>query len=218
VTRGRLPLLAIAAAILMLGLATGGRAAPWPATTPGWWYPWAQWRLGEGAYAGHAGDKSMRPRSAPATIPTWGFQRLQQLVYSRSADVQRELALHNQARAQNGLAPLRINLYLMYAAQLKAKRIAACGQFTHAPCGEDPFKVFYDSGYIAGTPVSWYAGENIAAGYATPELVFDAWMNSPGHRANILNGSFAGVGFRELSTSTFPFLWTADFGFRSYSK
>ena len=62
------------------------------------------------------------------------------------------------------------------------------------------------------------AGENIAAGYASPEDVMDGWMNSQGHRANILNCAFRdiGVGYVYLANDTgqvnYRHYWTQDFG------
>ncbi|MGN0678895.1 MAG: CAP domain-containing protein [Oscillospiraceae bacterium] len=62
-----------------------------------------------------------------------------------------------------------------------------------------------------------YAAENIAAGYRTPEAVVDGWMNSPGHRANILNPElqYLGVGFycdtEGIGTTNYKYYWSQNF-------
>jgi uncharacterized protein YkwD len=62
----------------------------------------------------------------------------------------------------------------------------------------------------------WTYGENIAAGYPSPEHVVDAWMNSAGHRANILNPDFRdiGVGYIYKPDTTYGHYWTQDMGAR----
>mgnify|MGYP000966070924 FL=1 len=52
------------------------------------------------------------------------------------------------------------------------------------------------------------AGENIAMGYTTPEAVVTGWMNSPGHRANILNASFTQIGVGYVASGNY---WTQEF-------
>ena len=65
----------------------------------------------------------------------------------------------------------------------------------------------------AGYPYST-GGENIACGYSTPQAVMNGWMNSSGHRANILNASFCdiGVGYAFESASSYRYYWTQDLG------
>jgi hypothetical protein len=60
-------------------------------------------------------------------------------------------------------------------------------------------------------------GENIACGYSTPQAVMNGWMNSSGHRANILSASFCdiGVGYAFGAASSYGHYWTQDFGRRS---
>ncbi len=66
-----------------------------------------------------------------------------------------------------------------------------------------------NAGYL-GSPL----GEDIAGGYLTPQAVFDSWMASPGHCANIMSGSFqsVGIGYFFLASPPFGQYWTADFG------
>jgi uncharacterized protein YkwD len=96
--------------------------------------------------------------------------------------------LINQTRQRAGLPILRPNRVLRRAAGLKLGRIASCGQFTHTPCGAPFTTAFRAAGWHRGT-----MGENIAFGGASlgsPAAIFQSWMNSPGHRANIMSRSF----------------------------
>jgi uncharacterized protein YkwD len=98
------------------------------------------------------------------------------------------LVLVNQERANNGLAPLEWSTAMEGAAAVRAEEISR--SFSHTrPDGSRCFTAF-PSG------VSYPIGENIACGQSTPEAVMDCWMNSPGHRANILgNYKHLAVGF-----------------------
>jgi len=106
---------------------------------------------------------------------------------------QQVVELTNQERAKNGLAPLKENAELNYAADEYAELMSDRGVLSHTgPDGSQPWDRAKAVGYEAQT-----MGENIAAGQKTPEQVVAAWMNSPGHRANILNPKYTeiGVGF-----------------------
>lgn len=52
----------------------------WPIPLPGWFWLWAQWRLGRGPYKGHACDPALRPKDAPSRIPAWAWARLKVLI------------------------------------------------------------------------------------------------------------------------------------------
>ena len=98
------------------------------------------------------------------------------------------LALVNEARAQEGLAPLTLAQNLTQAAQVRAGELPVL--FSHTrPDGRSCFTALAEAGVAYRT-----AGENIAAGYATPEAVVDGWLHSEGHRANILNEDFTQMG------------------------
>ena len=98
------------------------------------------------------------------------------------------LALVNEARAQEGLAPLTLAENLTQAAQVRAGELPVL--FSHTrPDGRSCFTALDEAGVAYRT-----AGENIAAGYATPEAVVDGWLHSEGHRANILNEDFTQMG------------------------
>lgn len=101
------------------------------------------------------------------------------------------LRLVNIERTSRGLKPLSNNAKLEKAADIRAVEIV--GKFDHErPNGQDPFTAIEGNGGGFMT-----VSENIAAGYFTPEEVVIGWMNSPGHKANILNASFThmGVGY-----------------------
>ncbi len=123
---------------------------------------------------------------------------------------QQVLDLINVQRANNGLAAVLLDLNLDAAAEAHALDMATTPCFQHNSCdGTATFtrvKAYY-------TPNTWL-GEIIAAGYSTPEAVVDGWMNSPGHRANILDGNFkvAGVALAYSNVGTYRTYWVVDFG------
>ena len=97
-------------------------------------------------------------------------------------------ALVNAARRDAGLSELELDADLCAAAQARAQEIAQ--SFSHTrPDGSSCFTILEEFG------ISYRAaGESIAMGQRTPEEVMDGWMNSSGHRANILNGTFPSIG------------------------
>jgi uncharacterized protein YkwD len=118
--------------------------------------------------------------------------------------------LTNQERAENGLSGLSLNGDLVASARAHSADMAAQDYFDHPGLdGSSPGDRIAATGYEA-----WRWGENIAAGYTTPETVVDAWMNSAGHRANILSESFCdiGVGYAYDDDSTYGHYWTQNFG------
>lgn len=103
---------------------------------------------------------------------------------------QRVADLVNQERAKAGLAPLQMDESLNKVAQAKAADMAQNKYFSHnSPTYGSPFDMMKQFGISYRT-----AGENIAMGQRSPEEVMSQWMNSPGHRQNILNGSFTKIG------------------------
>ncbi|MGW7269269.1 sigma-70 family RNA polymerase sigma factor [Streptomyces sp. NPDC054864] len=117
--------------------------------------------------------------------------------------------LANAERAKSGCGPLTLNSKLGDAAQGHSDDMAERDFFDHTnPDGEDPGDRVTAAGYKWST-----YGENIAAGQRTPSAVMDSWMNSSGHRANILNCSFKeiGIGYRQGSGGPW---WTQNFGAR----
>jgi uncharacterized repeat protein (TIGR01451 family) len=108
--------------------------------------------------------------------------------------------LVNQERASVGCAPLAINQQLTTAAQAHSTDMALNDFFSHTSSnGSSPWERINNAGYQFS-----YAAENIAAGYTTPQAAVNAWMASPGHRANILNCILedTGVGYYFLANDT----------------
>jgi uncharacterized protein YkwD len=97
----------------------------------------------------------------------------------------------NAARAQSSLPNLKANDALTNAAFAKAKDMFANNYWAHtSPTGVTPWKWLGDAGYNYDV-----AGENLAKNYVSAQATVDAWMASPTHRANILNGKYQDIGF-----------------------
>ena len=96
----------------------------------------------------------------------------------------------NQNRTANNESALRVSPLLTAAAQQKANDMAASGYFAHtSPSGLTPWYWFEKVGYQFN-----YAGENLAVDFSDSQDVTNAWMNSPEHRANILDSDFTEIG------------------------
>jgi len=120
------------------------------------------------------------------------------------------LTLVNQERSAQHLHSLSWDTELHDAARGHSVDMAANNYFSHT---SQDGRTFSDRIQAAGYQYNT-AGENIAAGYSTPEAAMNGWMNSSGHRANILNSSYCdlGVGYAYDSGSTYDHYWTQDFG------
>ena len=117
---------------------------------------------------------------------------------------QRVAELVNKERVRYGLEPLSVNVELSNVARLKSQDMKDKKYFSHnSPTYGSPFDMMKKFGISYKT-----AGENIAMGQRTPEEAVDAWMNSEGHRANILNGSFKEIGVGYVSEGNY---WTQMF-------
>lgn len=106
---------------------------------------------------------------------------------------QEVVRLVNAERASYGLPALSIRADLCQYARVKSQDMHDSGYFSHtSPNYGSPFDMMKSFGITYS-----HAGENIAMGYSTPEAVISAWMNSEGHRANILSASYTelGVGY-----------------------
>ncbi len=100
------------------------------------------------------------------------------------------IRLVNEIRAENGLKPLSANWELSRVARFKSQDMADNRYFSHtSPTYGSPFQMIRAFGLSFRT-----AGENIAYGQRTPQTVVNAWMNSSGHRANILNATYTKIG------------------------
>ncbi|MCX2181484.1 CAP domain-containing protein, partial [Streptomyces sp. SKN60] len=123
-----------------------------------------------------------------------------------ATEAQQVIDLTNAERAKAGCGPVTANSLLTRAAQGHSDDMAARNFFDHTnPDGADPGDRVTATGYRWST-----YGENIAKGQRTPAEVMDAWMNSPGHRANILNCSFKEIGIG-IHDAGGPY-WTQVFG------
>ncbi|MEV6765821.1 CAP domain-containing protein [Streptomyces sp. NPDC051105] len=127
---------------------------------------------------------------------------------SEEAVVEAEvLKLVNEERAKVGCSALSANSSLTTLAETFSEDMAARDFFDHTdPDGKTP----WDRAAAAG--IANLGGENIARGQATAQAVMDAWMNSEGHRANILNCDFKTLGVGVHFGSGGPW-WTQDFGY-----
>jgi len=130
------------------------------------------------------------------------------------ADFESEvIELVNAERQDLGINPLSYDADLAVAARLHSQDMGNQDYFSHDSLdGTKFYERIIDEGYDYNL-----CGENIAAGQSTPEDVVDTWMNSPGHRANILNPDFCdiGVGYASVAGSTYNHHWTQDFGRKS---
>lgn len=122
--------------------------------------------------------------------------------------------LVNWARAQDGRRGLALRRSLVRAAALKGQAVAACGQFSHTPCGTDLAAQVRKTGYRYSL-----FGENLYAGpwgRVSARSVVGAWLDSPPHRANLLSPAFRELGVAParadglLGTGE-SVLWTAAF-------
>lgn len=127
--------------------------------------------------------------------------QLDKSVSSYEAEV---IRLVNNIRQQNGLQPLTANWELSRVARYKSQDMVDKRYFSHtSPTYGTPFQMIKNFGISFKT-----AGENIAYGYATPQAVVDGWMNSSGHRANILNASYKQIGVGYVAQGNY---WTQMF-------
>ncbi len=112
--------------------------------------------------------------------------------------------LVNQIRKNHGLKPLTVNWQLSRVARYKSQDMLDKKYFSHtSPTYGSPFDM------IKAFNISYKtAGENIAMGYTTPSAVVNGWMNSTGHRANILNANFTQIGVGYVANGHY---WTQMF-------
>ncbi|BBO70791.1 hypothetical protein DSCA_47210 [Desulfosarcina alkanivorans] len=129
-----------------------------------------------------------------------------------SSEEEEVLAGVNLERQIYNLGPLQWDSSLHAAALGHSEDMARNDYFSHTSLdGRSAGQRITQAGYSLYT-----YGENIAAGYSTPAAVVEGWMNSAGHRANILSSSFCdiGVGLAYSAASRYGYYWTQDFGRR----
>ena len=117
------------------------------------------------------------------------------------------IQLTNQERAKHGLKPLKANWELSRVARYKSMDMRDRNYFSHtSPTYGSPFTMIKNFG------ISYRAAaENIAAGQTTPQQVVQAWMNSEGHRRNILNPNYTEIGVGYAAGGTKRHYWTQMF-------
>ena len=117
---------------------------------------------------------------------------------------QEVIRLVNEIRAENGLKVLTYDWELARVARYKSQDMKDNKYFSHtSPVYGTPFQMIKNFGISYRS-----AGENIAKGYATPQAVVNGWMNSSGHRANILNANYTHIGVGYVSGGNY---WTQMF-------
>ena len=123
---------------------------------------------------------------------------------SVTAFEQEVIRLVNEIRLENGLTALSHNWELSRVARIKSQDMKDNRYFAHnSPVYGTPFQMIRSFGISFRS-----AGENIAKGYSTPQAVVNGWMNSSGHRANILNANFTHIGVGYVSGGNY---WTQMF-------
>ncbi|MCY8317569.1 CAP domain-containing protein [Bacillus vallismortis] len=136
-----------------------------------------------------AAEKTNKTTSAPSSVSTYE---------------KKVVELTNAERQKQGLKPLQIDETLSKSARAKSQDMKDKNYFDHqSPTYGSPFDMMKSFGISYKT-----AGENIAKGQKTPEEVVKAWMNSEGHRKNILNANFTHIGVGYVESGSY---WTQQF-------
>ena len=163
------------------------------------------WKLAVQYHVGTSEIIQANPQVAdPDLIYPGQILQIPQLESTVSSYESEVIRLVNEIRQQNGLRPLAANWELSRVARYKSQDMRDNGYFSHnSPTYGTPFQMLSAFGLSYRT-----AGENIAKGYASPQAVVNGWMNSSGHRANILNASYTQIGVGYVSGGNY---WTQLF-------
>ena len=152
------------------------------------------WRIATRYEVGLSEIKSANPNIKNPDLIYPGQVLTVPTVDEKADSFEREVVrLVNVERKKKGFSELKYNWQLCRVARYKSEDMRDRGYFSHtSPTYGTPYQMMRSFGITYRT-----AGENIAKGQVSPEAVVNAWMNSSGHRANILNPSFTeiGVGF-----------------------
>jgi uncharacterized protein YkwD len=157
-----------------------------------------------------AGAVAVTPSSSVAAVgdcspgATWGA--------SRPDLASQVLDRVNAHRAGIGLGSLSVSPTLTAAAVWKARHMATYNYMTHEDPAPPAARGVGDRLAACGYPANAGWAENIAYGYATAAAVVDGWLNSPGHRANIENGSYRATGVGAAADSRGTLYWSQEFG------
>lgn len=147
----------------------------------------------------------------------------QNLVFKNAKQKQKAIrsmyCLHNYARQAAGKKRLRLNSSLNKSADRKSGDIVRCNDFSHQACGRDFAFWIYRFYPVDGRAYS--IGENLAWGsgnFRTPRNLMKGWLNSPGHRKNIINSSYREIGFGirtgKMRGISGAHVWTAHFAYK----
>ncbi|NBM15206.1 CAP domain-containing protein [Streptomyces sp. GC420] len=165
---------------------------------------------GSGSSSGNGGKKTTAPAPPSAEAPAQSAAGDAGLAPGTGGATEAEaavLALVNQERAKAGCSAVRMDSGLADLAGDFSEDMAQRGFFEHTdPDGDTPWARAEQAG------IANLGGENIARGQTDAEAVMDAWMNSSGHRANILNCDYTTLGVGVHFAEGGPW-WTQDFGF-----
>lgn len=156
-------------------------------------------------------NKTEQPQQAPeeASVQQNPSEQLSKKEQTAESTILSEYELEvveltNVERQKHGLAPLQIDEALSKVARVKSEDMTKQNYFSHnSPTYGSPFDMMKQFGISYRT-----AGENIAMGQRSPQEVVNAWMNSEGHRANILNSNFTHIGVGHASNGNY---WTQQF-------
>ena len=163
------------------------------------------WKLAVKYQVGTSEIISANPQiSNPDLIYPGQSLTIPQVDFSVSSFESEVIRLVNEIRTQNGLKVLTANWELSRVARYKSQDMVDNRYFSHtSPTYGSPFQMIKAFGLSYRT-----AGENIAYGQSTPRAVVNAWMNSSGHRANILNASYTQIGVGYVAKGHY---WTQMF-------
>lgn len=138
--------------------------------------------------------------------PVWAADAKDEI--KLTADEQKILELTNQARQKEKLPPLKLNPLLCQAARAHSANMAKQEKMEHILDGKTPAERVQSTGY------RWRnVGENIAYGLRTSvEEIFEGWMNSKGHRENILRDTYREIGIGQATNAKGEVYYTQVFG------
>ena len=165
----------------------------------------SMWKIAVKYQVGLSELKSANPQiKNPALIYPGDIINIPTVDSSVTAYEAEVVRLVNEIRNKNGLKPLSEDWQLSRVARYKSQDMKDKKYFSHtSPTYGSPFQMMKSFGITYRSAV-----ENIAKGYASPKAVVDGWMNSSGHRANILNSSFTHIGVGYVSGGNY---WTQMF-------
>lgn len=199
------------AAVMAAGLAAGAarqtaQAAyyTWSVSRPGLSRQYRPSRPGSSSTGNSKPNTGGNSTGSSASKPSTGGTSSDSTTASQTAFAAEVVRLVNAERAKNGLSALQTDSRVTAAAQTRAGELKS--SFSHSrPDGRSCFTALTEAGASYRG-----AGENIAYGQTTPQAVMNSWMNSSGHRANILSNKYTtiGVGYTVVNGTAY---WTQLF-------